>query len=244
MRKPSPASPSVFSMGTRTPDVAHLAVRGPAAAAMSHGRNRTDDLDARRVCRDDDLRRAPVRVGFRIGDGHDDPERSPLGARREPLVTVDDPLVAVAHCTRAERRRIGARHLGLGHREERAHLSSDERLEPALLLLVRPEPPQDLPVSRVGRLAAEDELTPERAADLLVQVRVDEEAPARAARLGRQVRRPQPLRPSPPRGAARRARPASSSSRSSTGSFGYTCSSMKARTRARSSRPRRSAGGR
>ncbi len=173
--------------------VAHLAVRRPAAAAVAHGRDRADDLDARRVGRDDDLGRAAVRVGVGVGDGHDDPEGGPLGPRREPLVAVDHPLVAVPHCARPQSRRIRAGHLGLGHREERAHLAGDERPQPALLLLVGAEQPEDLGVARVGRLAAEDELTPDRAADLLVQVRVDEEAPARAARLGRHVRRPETL---------------------------------------------------
>jgi hypothetical protein len=57
--------------------------------------------------------------------------------------------------------------------------------------------PQDLPVSGIRRLAVEDELPPERAADLLVQVCVDEEAAARATGLGREVRSPEPflLRP-------------------------------------------------
>ena len=67
----------------------------------------------------------------------------------------------------------------------------DERREPALLLLVGAELPEDLGVAGVGRLAAEDVLRPRRAADLLVEVGVREEAGARAAGLGREVRRPQ-----------------------------------------------------
>ena len=67
-------------------------------------------------------------AGVGVGDGHHDPERRALGARREPLVAVDHPVVAVADRARAERRRVGARHLGLGHREERADLAGDERL--------------------------------------------------------------------------------------------------------------------
>ena len=64
--------------------------------------------------------------------------------------------------------------------------------EPALLLLVGAEQVEDLGVAGVRRLAAEDELAPHRAADLLVQVRVVEEAGAGAAGLGRHVRRPEP----------------------------------------------------
>ena len=50
---------------------------------------------------------------------------------------------------------------------------------------------QDLAVSRVRRLAAEDELGDRAAADLLVQVGVLEEAAAGAAGLRGQVRRPE-----------------------------------------------------
>jgi F420-dependent oxidoreductase-like protein len=53
---------------------------------------------------------------------------------------------------------------------------------------------QDLAVPGVGRLAVEDELCPDAAADLLVQVRVGEEALPRATGLGRKVRSPEALR--------------------------------------------------
>ena len=56
----------------------------------------------------------------RVGDREHDRERRPVGAGREPLVPVDHPLVAVEHRARAQRGRIGAGHVGLGHREERA----------------------------------------------------------------------------------------------------------------------------
>src|SRR5207302_717561 len=75
----------------------------------------------------------------------------------------------------------------------------DQRAQEALLLLFRPEEVQDLAVAGVRRLAVEDQLAPERPADLLVQVGVGEEAAAGAAGLRRKVRRPQALRlrPSP-----------------------------------------------
>jgi hypothetical protein len=105
-------------------------------------------------------------------------------------VAVDHPFVAVEHGRRPELRRVGARHLGLGHREEGAGRPLDERPQKALLLLLRAEHVEDLAVARVGRLAVEHELRPHAAADLLVQERVLHEAGACAARLGRQVRRP------------------------------------------------------
>src|SRR4029079_9544028 len=98
---------------------------------------------------------------------------------------------AVPLGTPAQQRRIGAGHLRLGHAEEGAHLAGDERPEEALLLVVGAVEVEDLPVARVRGLAAEDQLRDEAAADLLVQVRVLEKAAARAARLRRQVRRPQ-----------------------------------------------------
>ncbi len=64
--------------------------------------------------------------------------------------------------------------------------------EPALLLLLGPVEQEDLGIPGVGRLAAEDELTPHRAADVLVEVRIVEEACSGAACLGRHVRRPEP----------------------------------------------------
>ena len=51
---------------------------------------------------------------------------------------------------------------------------------------------EDLCVAGVRCLAPEDQLAPHGQADLLVQVRVVEEAGAGAARLRRHVRRPEP----------------------------------------------------
>ena len=170
---------------------ARLAMRRPAVALVPHDRDLPHELVARRVGRDEDHRRAPVRLCVGIGDDHDDAEARAVGAGREPLVRVDHPLVAVALRATAQERRIGAGDLGLGHPEERARRTGDERLEEPLLLCVGAEQVQDLAVPGVGRLAAEDQLRDEAAADLLVQVRVLEEAAARAARLRRQMRRPE-----------------------------------------------------
>ena len=89
---------------------------------------------------------------------------------------VDHPLVAVGDRARLEPGRIGARDLGLGHREERARRPLDERPQELLLLLVGAEEVEDLAVARVGRLAVEDELRPHAPPDLLVQERVLDEA--------------------------------------------------------------------
>ena len=73
--------------------------------------------------------------------------------------------------------------------------------QPPLPLLRRAVQRQDLAVAGVRRLAAEDELAPVAAPDLLVQEGVGEEATAGAAGLGADVRRPQPggARPLPQR---------------------------------------------
>src|SRR5207247_769381 len=71
-------------------------------------------------------------------------------------------------------------------------LAGDEWEEPSLLLLGGAEQVQDLGVARVGGLAAEHKLAPERAADVLVQVGVVEEAGAGPAGLRGHVRGPEP----------------------------------------------------
>ena len=139
-------------------------------------------------------RRAPVRLGVRVGDGHDDPERRALGARREPLVAVDHPLVAVAHRARPQRRRVGAR----APRARSSRRTTAPRRRRAAGASA-PSARRCRTCHRISALPAsgawqpKTSWRPERAPDLLVQVRVDEEAPARAAGLGRQVRRPEPL---------------------------------------------------
>ena len=182
----------------RDPDarVAHLAMRIPGPPAMAHhgasglATSRPGVSAGTRII----VPRSYV-VGIRIGDREHDPERRPVCAAREPLAPVDHPVVAVEHRPGAEQRRIGARHVGLGHREERSRPARDERLEEALLLLRRAELVQDLGVARIGRLAAEDELRPVRAPDLLVHAGVVEEPFARPACLRRHVRRPEPRLP-------------------------------------------------
>ena len=74
---------------------AHLAVRPPSASRVTEHGHRPHDLDAGRVGRDEDHRGAPVRLRIRVGDGHHDREPRAVGAGGEPLVRVDDPLVAV-----------------------------------------------------------------------------------------------------------------------------------------------------
>jgi len=60
--------------------VEHLTVGRPALAHVPQDRNRTHDLNARRVGGDDDLRGSGVRRRIRIGHGHHNPEGRALRA--------------------------------------------------------------------------------------------------------------------------------------------------------------------
>ena len=212
IRKPAPISPSVFVDRHADAGVAHLAVRRPALAGVAHDDDRAHDLDARRVGGDDDLRRARVRRGVRVGDGHHDPERGAVGARREPLVAVDHPVVAVADRAGAERRRVGAGHLRLGHREERA--DRRRRRAGASHVAFCSSVPNRWRISALPASGAWQPNTSwpqHRAADVLVQVRVVEEARCRC-RLPRAGRAAPRARRRAPRPAAARAAPRPSSS--------------------------------
>ena len=128
--------------------VADLAVAG--AAGMAHHRDRSDQVEAGVVGGDEDHARPRVGVGVGIGDAHDDRHRGAHGARGEPLVAVDHPLVAVELGAGLERGRVGARDLGLGHREAAADLAVQQRLEPFLALLLRAVLGEDLHVAVSG----------------------------------------------------------------------------------------------
>ena len=85
---------------------------------------------------------------------HDEEDVGDAARAREPLLAVDDPLVAVALGVRLEEVRVGAA-LRLGHRVRRPHLLVEHRLEPALLLLVGAVRGEHLHVAGVGRGRAE-----------------------------------------------------------------------------------------
>src|SRR5439155_24239221 len=93
--------------------------------------------------------------------------------------------------SRSQAPRFGPGDLGLGHREEGADLSGDERPQPARLLLGRAELVQDLGVAGVRRLAAENTRRHEAAADDLVAVDVREEAGAGPAGVRADEHRPE-----------------------------------------------------
>ena len=159
-------------------------------ADVAHGRHGPLDQVAGRVGRHDDRAELHVLLGVGLGLGEHRGERGPRRAGREPLVAVDDPLVAVEVGRRLHAGRVAAGHLGLGQADRRVDVAGDERGQEPLALLVagvqvehdrvlhRGRPDGDLPV-----------LGP---ADDLVEVDEVHERQAAAADLGRMSERPQP----------------------------------------------------
>ena len=169
-------------------DLAVVALDAP------HG-DAADDVHAGRVARDDDLGHAAARVAAALGvlgTAHDDEEIGPHAVRREPLVAVDDPLVAVAPRRGLERTGVGAGLVGLGHREARLERALDERDQPLPLLLLGAVLHEDRLVARVRRDDAEQRRRADGVREHLVHVGELEEVETRAAVLHRQVRGPQP----------------------------------------------------
>ena len=142
-------------------------------------------------------------LGVVLGARDEDREAAPRRALRdEPLVAVDDPLVAVLVRRASDERRVGAGDLGLGHREAGHRDAVAERPEVLLLLLVGPPVQQRVHVALVGRLAVEDERAVVRLRRLGLHHRELDVAEAHAAPLLRHVRQPQPDLREPARGAS------------------------------------------
>ena len=89
-----------------------------------------------------------------VGAHHEEDVGDPAGAG-EPLLAVDDPLVAVLDRVGAEQVGVGAA-LGFGHRVGGEHLLVEQRLEPALLLLLGAVGGEHLHVAGVGRRGTEE----------------------------------------------------------------------------------------
>jgi hypothetical protein len=127
----------------------------------------TDPFDARRLGRHQEHRHPFAVSRIRIGHHHDDEECRIARIGGEVLLPVDDPVVAVLHCKGAEQARVGAA-VGFGHREGREDLPIEQGLQVAPFLLVGAEHGQDLGVTGIGRLTAENDGTPGCSAQDLV----------------------------------------------------------------------------
>ncbi len=141
---------------------------------------------------DDERRVGRLRqVGIVLGAGDEDGEVGPVGVGDEPLVPVDDPLVAVLVGVGLDQRRVGAGDLGLGHREARPRRALAQRPEVLLLLLVGAPVQQRVHVALVGRLAVEHPRAVGRLGRLGLHHRQLDVAEAHAAPLRRHVRQPE-----------------------------------------------------
>ena len=123
---------------------------------------------------------------------HHDEDVGDLAVAAEPLLAVDDPLVAVALGGGLEQRRVGTA-LRLGHRERRPDLLGDQRLEVPLLLFRGAVGGEDLHVAGVGCLRAEDRRRRTVRAEDLVQERELELTEAGAAEILVEEERPEAL---------------------------------------------------
>ena len=124
-------------------------------------------LEALGVRRHQDHRRAPVHRHVGVGDHHHDQERRVAEVGGEPLLAGDHPLVAVSHGPAREVVGIGSA-LGLGHRVGGRDLPGQQGTQVPLPLLAGAVVGQISALPRVGGLAAEHDLGPQRAPQNLV----------------------------------------------------------------------------
>ena len=146
-------------VGDGDPDVLEqqLGVATVLVVVVAEDRHRPHHGQARGVAGDQDHRLLPVPVGARVGLAHHDEDLAlgVHGAGDPPLAPVDDVLVTVADDGGLDVRRVGRRHVGLGHRERRADRPLEKRRQPPLLLLGAPEHREDLHVAGVRGRAVE-----------------------------------------------------------------------------------------
>ena len=156
---------------------AHVVVLDVVVVAR-HGH----DLDARRLTGHD----------VHAVRAHHEEDVGDAAGAGEPLLTGDDPLVAVLHGGGPEQVRVGSA-LWLGHRVGREHLLVEHRLEPALLLLLGAVRGEHLHVAGVGSGRTEQLRRGGVAAEDLVQQTELELAEAGAAEFLVEEDRPQAL---------------------------------------------------
>ena len=134
-----------------------------------------------------------VRVDVRVRHGHDDEDVGGGAVGREPLVPVDDVLVADALGARGDHGRVGAG-AGFGHREGGPDLSVQQRRQPLLLLLVVTGDRDELGVAGVRRVVPEHTRRVVALAEDLVHEAELHLAEALAPELRVEMRGPQSLR--------------------------------------------------
>lgn len=132
----------------------HLAV-AERLIEIAHGGEHPVDLHAGGVDRDEDHGVPRLAVGLGVGDAHEDQDLAVGGVPDtggEPLGAVDDHVVAVEHGRRRHVGGIRRRDGGLGHAEGAANVGPQQRLQPALALLLGAVTQQDFHVPVSGAL--------------------------------------------------------------------------------------------
>ena len=139
-------------IGNGNADVLVFDLAVPAAVVVPEHRQRAHDPHTRRIERNEDHRLAPILIGIGVGHAHYDRDLATRirGAGGPPLARVDHVVIAFAHDPSLDVARVGRRDFGFGHREARADLAFQERLQPRVALLVGSVLGEDLHVPRVG----------------------------------------------------------------------------------------------
>ncbi len=134
---------------------AHAVERDLAEVAVGRHVDDRADADAGRVHVDDELGQSGVLRRVRVGPSDQVAPVREGGAARPHLLTVDDPVVAVAYRPRPQRRDVAAG-VGLAHADAPHRRAGDDVGEPARSLLGRAELQQRRPHLPVGEPARRD----------------------------------------------------------------------------------------
>src|SRR6185436_19056248 len=126
-----------------------------------------------------------------VSDGHYDRERRTDGPASEPLVPINDPLVAFALGGGFKSRRIRARDFRFRHRKTGTYFTRREWAEIFLLLFVRCRDQQQLGIAGVGSRIPKETRCKNRSADNLIYQRLADVADSHAAPSDWKIRRPQ-----------------------------------------------------
>ncbi len=210
-RKPSPASPSTFSDGTRK--------SSKRTTAWPPGKQVSSESISRSITMPGLFMSARNMVARAVRElRHDDRDRRAFRARDEPLAAVDHVVVAVARGGGLQHARVGAcAGRRLGHAEARADRAGGERPQPALLLRRRGDRFEQMHVALVGRGDVQRDRTERRIARFLEDDRLSRRARARGRRTrathGSTAARRAALCRSAPRAVPRPARAACSADR-------------------------------
>ena len=139
MRKPGALGPEPVGLGDAhvlVDDLRMAAVLAELLVRVLHRRNVAQDVDAGRVRVDEEHRRALVRARVGVGDRHDDEEVGDRRVGAEPLAAADDVLVALLDRARLAAASGPTLRVRLGHAERRVQVAGEQRVQPALLLLL------------------------------------------------------------------------------------------------------------